>query len=500
MTKVPWGADNMWIFRDMLLAPFAAIVIYKVINYFLSKLTLSKNVKISLKKGQNGKINLRSIFSLSWREIGVAALFILSISSFATAGIYNAYKHSTYMRAWTTAHEIEAARYIEEITPPNETYVVLCEATTRLAGYAVVGPQNPRAYYYGPYESRLLKSAYNKFISNPSLEPLYEVRQKNNASIIYVMVTEFRPPVDGDHQVIKQIMDLPFSELVGVFGEGVYVRGKFEGSVYVFKVRLPTERIFRGIGPRIYIYNNKTYVNTALELDIATYEANYTLQLAGLSRYNITGWPIHWSFESITPQPTVKSVDADKWINFTGAESQTYTVMWTANVLYQLVGWKDDSFKEGWRVTRFLRWKQKPQIWTDGDVLTLTGIFEKGTKDSPSREALVLTKDVANISTNDYPYVVVKWKSTSTNTWVAVVYEDELGEKEVVYILRPQAKYPWAQYSPKWKVTALRLPEGKIIKAVRIALDDYPPWSDIGGTHSAYYDYIILSNISKPQF
>jgi len=497
MTNVPWGPENMWTFRDMLLIPFAAIVIIKAMNYLSSRIASERSVKLP-GNPHFGKFASRGIFSIKKRKIAVAGIFILSLSSFLTVVAYNAYPHSTYMRAWTTAHEIEAARYIEETTPRNETYIVLTEASTRLAGYPVVGPQNPRAYWYGPYESRVLQTLYFEFIKNPSLGPLFEVRQKNKASIVYVVVTKFRPPVDGNSQVIEQLMDQPYLELYAVFGEGVYIPAKLEATVYVFKARLPSERIISRIGASIYEHNSQVYVNTTFTVDVVTYEANYTVTLTGSPVYNITGWPTHWSFESIVPAPFTKSVDADKWIYFTGSEDEAYTITWTANILYQPAGWKDDSFKEGWRVPLHygtLNWQQPPQISMDGDVVSMTGVFRKGV-----REKLLLEREVSNISTSDYPYVIVRWRSTSTCAWAAVVYEDENGELGITYILKPTVGYAWAQYSGDWKITALKLPEGKIIKALRIALDDYPPWTDIEGTNSAYYDFIMLSKISKPQF
>lgn len=492
MVNIPFGPERIWVFRDLLTIPFAAILISKTINYLSRKLASTKSVKISVKGGHFRNIASRSIFSVGFKGIVLLAIIILSLSSLITSAVYNAYPHSTYMRAWTTAHEIEAARYIEETTPRNETYVVLCEATTRLAGYAVVGPQNPRAYYYGPYESRVLKSVYNEFIDNPSLEPLYEARQKNNAFIVYVMISTFRPPVDGNPGVIEQIMDLPFFELYGVFGEDVYIRGKFEATVYVFRVHLPTEPIVKGIGPRVYIYNNQMYVNTNFTTDIMTYKTSYVATLTGLSSYHITGWPIHWSFESITPTPFVKYVDADKWINFTASETWTYSVEWTTNILYQPIGWKDDSFKEGWRVKRRIHWEEDPQISTDGDVLTMTGLFHEG-----NREGLVLERDVANVSTDDYPYVIVKWRSNGTCASVLVTYDGD-----VTNVLKPglEWKVPvYGQHSEDWKVSIAKLPAGKTITSLRLYLDDYPSWTDLDGTYSVFYDYIMISNITKPE-
>jgi hypothetical protein len=492
MAKVPFSPERMWVLTNMLTIPFAAVAIVKAMGYLSTRLASTMSVKLSGGAESLGNIASPNTHSINFGQILAVAIVILSISSLITSAVYNAYAHSTYMRAWTTAHEIDAARYIEETTPRNETYAVLCEATTRLAGYAVVGPQNPRAYYYGAYESRLLTPLYNEMVRDPSLGPVLEAQSKNNASIVYVMVSTFRPPVDGNPGVIEQMMDLPFFELHGVFGEGVYIRGNFEASVYVFRVRPPRERIIRGTGPLVYVYNNQTFVNTTFTLDIVTYQANLTAIVAGLPSYNITGWPTHWSFESITPSPIGKYVDANKWINFTSSETETYSVKWTANMLYQPVGWKDDSFKEGWRVTRSIHWEEEPQTSTDGDVLTMTGLFQEGI-----REGLVLEREVANVSTDEYPYVVVRWRSTGTCASVLVTYDGNLTN-----VLKPELEWTvpvYGQYSDEWKVSIAKLAAGKAITSVRLYLDDYPSWTDLDGTHSVYYDYIMLANLTTPE-
>lgn len=479
--NVPFSIERMWDFRDLLAVPFATITIVAAMNFAIHKLASETNEKTSSNTTISRKTLKGSSLSINLRKIAVVTIVILSLSSLATSAVYTAYPQWTEAW-WTTAHELEAARYIEENTPRNETYVVLCDVHARLAGYAVVGPENPRAYYYGPYESRLLKPLYNEMMENPSMGPVLAVREKNDASTVYVMINTIRKEVTDADKVISHMMNLPQFELFGVFGE----------DVYVFKVRPPPERLVSGIGPVVFLYSNQTHLNTSLTLDVVTYEADYTLSLTGLTSYKITSWPMHWSFESITPPPYSKNVDADNWVNFTGREDVTYTVLWRTNLVYQPVVWKDDSFKidKDWRVHVAFHWEQLPQLSTDGDILNMTGVFREGV-----REGYRIIKDVANISTNDYPYVIVKWRSTGTCAIVAVRYDNATS-----FVLKPDAWYPYSQHSPDWKVSVLKLPEGKLINGVVLALDDSPVWNDIEGIHSVYYDYVMFSNMTTPQF
>jgi hypothetical protein len=474
MVNVPFSVERIWVFRDLLAIPFAAIVISKTMSFLSEKLVPREDMVTKIKSFKSRFF--RNPFS--FRKILIDFLFALCISSLLTLAIYNGYAH--YGEAiWTTQSELEAAQYIESTTQ-NETYVVICQALARLAGWAVVGHQNPRAYYFGAYEVEKLKALYREMVSDPSMGPIMDAKDVNNASLVFVIFTTFRPPKSD--LAVELMMNLPHSELYGVFGD----------DVYVFKVQPPATRTISGIGPPVYLYNNQTYVNTTFSGNVVTYEANYTLALAGSSNYSITEWPMSWSFENVEPIPTAQYIDGNNWVNFTGHQDTTYTIMWKANLLYQSVGWKDDSFEEDWRVESSYHWlpEHPPQISTDGDVIDMTGVFREGV-----REGIWLVKDVSNVSTDDFPYVLVRWRSTSTCAIVSVSYDGEN-----MYVLKPEATYPYAQYSADWKVSLVKLPPGKNVTAVRLALDDYPQWTDIGGTHSAYFDFIMLCDATKPQF
>jgi len=486
MVNLPGKVDFSLSLRVLLAIPFAAIAIIRTMDFVSHKLASENSRKVTENTTPFKKMLNGGIVSVDSRKIAVVAIFILSISSLATLAVYSAYPQWTEAW-WTTAHELEAAKYIEENTLRNETYVVLCDVHARLAGYPVVGPENPRAYYYGPYESRFLKPMYQDMVDNPSMGPILEIREKNNASTVYVVINTIRTEVKDADRVITQMMNLPHSELFEVFGE----------DVYVFRVRPPRERLLRGEGPPVFLFNDQTYVKTDSAVDIVTYEASYNLSITGLTSYNITSWPKHWSFEDITPIPYTWNIDADNWINFTGTEDVTYTVLWKTDLMYQPVIWKDDSFRtDEWQVTYSTSWEQPPMLSTDGDILTMTGSFRKGTGEAWVREGYHILRDVPEFSTDEYPYAIVRWKSTGTCAGVAVEYE----EGGITQVLKPDVTWHYAQHSSDWKVSIVKLPEEKTVKAVRLALDDYPKWTDIGGTHSVYFDYIMFSNVTMLQF
>lgn len=454
MVNVAFGAERMWVFRDLLLIPFAPFVLMEVLN-FLSRRDVER---IASRFHPNRD---------EFREVASRAVVFLAVSALITSSIYLGYPRGEIV--WVTGYELEAVRYIEATT--QERYVVICHKRTSWAGSAVVGraggSSNPRAYYEG---AGYLNDLYNEMVEKPSLEYAFAAREINDASVVYVVLQESRLGT-GANATIEMIMDLPYVESYGIFGD-----------VHVFRIKLPSKRVISGAGPSVYLYNLNTYVNTTFTLDVATYEAEYTLLLNHSREYKINGWPDHWSFERIAPDPTTRHVDANAWINFTGSEDVEYSVTWTANILYQPVGWKDDSFEEGWNV-KLSRWTEEgyPEVSKDGDILTLEGFFEE-----EAREIYWLVKDVKNVSTNDYPYVLIRWMSTSTCTIAWVYYSDGTGQGILLY----------GSYTPAWTVSVMKLPEEKTVETLMIGIDDHR--HDTSGVQHVEFDFVILANVTKP--
>jgi len=170
------------------------------------------------------------------------------------------------------------------------------------------------------------------------------------------------------------------------------------------------------------------------------------------------------------------------WINFTARENVEYNVSWTANLLYQDVGWKDDSFLTGW-----IRYKAGPGDFreetttqTDGDVLTITGNFQSG------REYYWIWKPL-DVSTDLYPYVLVRWRSTGT---CALAWAYFMGGK-----VWNQRILTYGSYNPDWTTTVVKLQEDAIVTYLMVGLDDLG--ADDEGSHSAYFDFIMLANATK---
>jgi len=154
-------------------------------------------------------------------------------------------------------------------------------------------------------------------------------------------------------------------------------------------------------------------------------------------------------------------------------------VSWTGHEWYRLVGWKDDSFVSGWVPRKSGTFTELTVTVSNSNILTITGNFQEAVRD------YYWIQKPVNISTDLYRYVLVKWRSTSTCAIAWAYYTDGSSEPIVNY----------ASYSDDWKTTILKLTEGKTIDYLMVGLDDHPVSRyDVYGTHSAYFDFIMLAN------
>ena len=457
MVKVPFGTVRIWVLKDILAIPFASIFIYQVIAILSN--VISKSIFF-------GKKELKDLANGIFSSSTVRAMTALCLSALILSSVYLGYPTSprSPSRAWLTSNEVEAARFIDSTT--IIPYVVVCYTHFRLAGYSVVGVNNPRAYYSQMYDSGWLKRLFDKVGSGSPEAAMIEAAEVNNASVAYFVTNKLRLS-DAD-KVIEKVSERPDFELYMVFED-----------LYIFKYVIPSRRFVVGTGPSVYIYSHQEYVNSSYLLDLVTYEAKYTVELVDSDVYNLTQWPNYWSFESITPRPDAQFMDANLWINFTGKGNVKYVVSWTAWLLYQQVSWKDDSFITGWSRKKMYGFEEAPNVTSNGDILELRANFRLG-----SRELYWIQKNL-NISTDLFSDVLVRWKSTSTCAIAWVYYSEGPGDCLVFY----------GSYSKDWTTTVVRLPKGKTIEYIMVGLDDYT--GDTGGVHSVYFDFVMLANYTK---
>jgi hypothetical protein len=199
----------------------------------------------------------------------------------------------------------------------------------------------------------------------------------------------------------------------------------------------------------------------------------YSLNLTGAANYSISAWPMHWSYESISPLPNSSSIDANRWVNFTGSPTETYTVKWIANGLYPNVIWKDDSFLDAWSFTGRTTLTSH-SFTSDGDILT----------DSVSGRA----NDWGNYqktlpSLTNSAYLLVRVKGDTNSKFMIQIWEDiNMGWEGRVFVSN------WITPSEDYVTQVFPLSSGATLTLVWLTV-----MTTDGNPTTIYVDYIMIA-------
>jgi len=223
MVNVPFEEERLWMFRDFIAVPFAAIIIYNLIA-FLRKKTSNKLIKKRLPSLTipSGKASLKFI--------AMYILIIIALSGWITASLYCAYPHHGPLQ--TTSYELEAVSYVDKTTRDrNETYVVICDQWVTYAGYTVVGINNPQAYFFLHVDPRGI-ALFIKMKENPSRDVMIEAMKHTNTTVAYFVVEEPRLGTKEYNRIIQQAQQ---NELQ-TYPEGIfYHRGQEKLRIFYYK-------------------------------------------------------------------------------------------------------------------------------------------------------------------------------------------------------------------------------------------------------------------------
>jgi len=213
MTNVPfYEPDRLWVFRDFLLVPFAALSIVGTISeirVFVDR--VSKNVFSILQKtfSPSKFSNAFSFFTRGHLIRGVSLgsffahiLILVIVSGWVAASVYYAYPHLAPLQ--TTTYELEAVKYIDQNT--TERYIVVCDQWIIFAGQMFVGINNPRAFYFSHIDPHGI-SLFIQMKTNVTKETLIEAMKTNNATIAYFIIEKPRLGTQEYNRIIQKAQE-----------------------------------------------------------------------------------------------------------------------------------------------------------------------------------------------------------------------------------------------------------------------------------------------------
>jgi len=468
MTGLPYGPGRILVMADFMLVPFVALGLLTIVNVIRKAFSARwKDVSLSLSL-KRIKANVSSHF------LGVL-LIGLFLSFQATSILYQAYPLNEIVEVQPSAYELEAIQYID--SDAHDRYVVVCDTIFSSLAIGYLGMDygyagGERGMFGIPEFSYPLARMYLSMTKQPSIGYMQEAMDFANATVSYFVVSVRNP--DFDEVVEATSAVLPVNKVFG------------DGKLYVFQYPVLVREEL-GLPVKVVFDNGSSaYVETKIVYMVES-EINATVTLSGHTSYNITDFPIYWTFLDLTVNNVSSSFDDSSDINWfvyvSGLESSDVLVVkWLFNGNYLEVGWKEDSFKKReWRTHELYSGTMVPTITRDGNILSLSYAF------TPGAYWYYYYTTSVGISTSDYSHVIVRWRASSPVAIAAVYFETGVSYEIV----------PLSSQSTRWITTIIELPSGATISTVMVGLSNARD-QDLSGTGTLEVDHILIVTKARP--
>jgi hypothetical protein len=400
--KPLFGIHRLYALEPFVTIPFAAIAI----DHFLRSQKSSPSKVGGCKSSSKQKSTFSVIFPS--REALPTLLICISLSALLIQGHVSSFEndvHEPYsivspfsMKAVTLIHE--------EYLWNHKRYVVISDPITQHAGLALVGRYNPEELYL---EQTTNTELFKEAMRQTSRQTLLKAAEYNGASLVYLTIFKYYANLYAPSADFDDIVNI-YSNIL----EQVAILGDGERQTAVFRLTIPREP-YTGIGPIVTILKDSQQfqLNTTYSY-LYSDDIEYTLNLTGATSYNITDWPMCWSYGSISPLPSSTSIDANAWINFTGSPNVDYTVKWAANGLFPNVVWKDDSFLHGWSFIGSFTLSSH-SFTSDGDIV-------KDSLNGKANEAANYQRDLPSLE--NCTHLLVRLKGETNSKYMIQIWED----------------------------------------------------------------------------
>jgi hypothetical protein len=454
--------DRLLPLMSLLLVPFAASGLLIITRFFKAGLS---------------RVNSHPLIRLVTPHSVAVFMICLFLSLQVTLALFQTYPRNEITEVQPAAYEVEAVYYVDSAAEGR--YVVLGD--TNLAGIAagLLGID----YTYGSHSKGAFgvpewtwwsMKLYAKMGRNPSLSVLEEAMFTQKVGIAYFVVSVRDPAY---YEIVEQTSEVLAVDRV--FGDGKLTVFKHVSGI------IP----IGGDGPNVKVTfddGTSAEVQTQYNYFVKSYVTYTLVGLSGHSSYNVTAFPSYWTFSDIFVDGDSRQVgmlsDLNTFIYLAGlATNEQVDVLWQANDYYPVGGWKEDSFKRNWHTHTLYPGTISPNITTDGNILSLSWDF---TPHSGAYTYYYYAKDV-NVSTNDYRYILVRWRSIGRASAVYFAYADD-----------PAFMYPVVPFGSEnadWTVTIVELEPNKEVAYVMVGLTNLAsPNFDLVGLQALEIDYILI--------
>ena len=213
MEGLPLNTERLWVLRDFIATPFVALALYAFVSSLQAR--LKARTPKSLATADLRVLSRRRILRILTLVLVANVLTPLLIGGWTTLSLTAAYPEIAPLQ--TTSYELEAVKYIQANT--HEKYVVIGDVWTIYAGEMIVGIENPRAYYYAPFN----KTGYDLFANmrnDPSPQWMLLAMTYTDTTTAYFVIAKPRLGAEEFEDVVLHALQNGQLRTAGVFGEG----------------------------------------------------------------------------------------------------------------------------------------------------------------------------------------------------------------------------------------------------------------------------------------
>jgi len=261
------------------------------------------------------------------------------------------------------------------------------------------------------------------------------------------------------------------------------------GQYYIFKAKQLNLEMGRGPSVQVSEIGNISSKSISTQYNFYEYlNANFTLSLSGFTSYNVTGYPLYWSYvETLLNGSLIRpkeNWDANKYILIDNvSSSDNVTIIWNANLWHQSVGWSDHSFLEGWSQSGVIRTEMEGYGFSsDGNIVSL--FLENG---EVGDYTSIIRRDL-NIDSALYPTFSARLRG-SDNSRVIIYLLLEDGTRVYVNQLWFKPTIQWLEITEN----VLSKTHGADITAINICYKTID-----GKAATTHVDYLMFSTDYPP--
>jgi hypothetical protein len=443
MINMPFNAERSLVISDFLLALLAPLGFATLIGSLNKRYSQGKRViSSSLSSAKRVRVTPRVIGLI---------LIGLFLSIQTTTTLYQAFPQEEIQKVQPSAYELDAIQYIDDTAPHHidgaPDYVVLCDPSFAALASGFLGADYSYRVYGNPEWEYPTIQMYVSMTQQPSVGYMQAAMDFVHAPVCYFVVSVRDPSFE---QVVSRTSE--FLPVNNVFGDG---------KLYIFKYPgIPVEKT----GPEVTVVfdDGETSANVATELNyLVESEINATLTVWGHASYNVSEFPDYWAFVDLTindqPGRFDNSSDVYTFIYIKGLQLEdTVVLRWLFYPKYPRVGWKENSFKRDWHPSTTYPGipGKPPSVTVNGSVFSISYSFESGIYWYSYYVTSVGT------STNDYPYLMIRWRCVPPVAVAYAYFEDGTGQEIISF----------GSQSPNWITTIVKLRSGATLSEVMVGL------------------------------